>query len=61
MEYFGGPKISQWEGVIEKGFQRRIRITQNSERQLRTLIMASADREREKIQSSQKSMKMKLS
>jgi hypothetical protein len=41
-----------------KRIHRRLRITQNSQRQLRTLIMAPADREREKIQSSQNSVKM---
>jgi hypothetical protein len=41
-----------------KRIQRRLRITQNSQRQLRMLRMAPADREREKIQSSQNSVKM---
>jgi hypothetical protein len=41
-----------------KRIQRRLRTTQNSQRQLRMLRMASTDREREKIQSSQNSVKM---
>jgi hypothetical protein len=41
-----------------KRIQRRLRITQNSQRQLRMLRMAPTDREREKIQSSQNSVKM---
>jgi hypothetical protein len=44
-----------------KNIQRRIRTTQNSQRQLRMLRMASVDREREKIKSSQNSVKMELS
>jgi hypothetical protein len=43
-----------------KRIQRRVRITQNSQRQLRTVRMALADRERETIQSSQNSVKMIL-
>jgi hypothetical protein len=41
-----------------KRIQRRLRITQNSQRQLIMLIMAPTDKEREKIQSSQNSVKM---
>jgi hypothetical protein len=41
-----------------KRIHRRLRTTQNAQRQPRTLKMASTDREREKIQSSQKSIKM---
>jgi hypothetical protein len=41
-----------------KRIQRRLRTTQNSQKQLRMLRMASTDREREKIQSSQNSVKM---
>jgi hypothetical protein len=41
-----------------KRIQRRLRITQNSQKQLRKLRMASADREREKIQSPQNSVKV---
>jgi hypothetical protein len=41
-----------------KRIRIRLRITQNSQRQLRTLRMALVDREREKIQSSQNSVKM---
>jgi hypothetical protein len=41
-----------------KRIQRRLRTTQNLQRQLRTLIMASTDKEREKIQSSQNSVKI---
>jgi hypothetical protein len=41
-----------------KRIQRRIRITQDSQRQLRTVRMASTDREREKNQISQNSMKI---
>ena len=52
MKYFGGPKISQWDGVIQKGYK------EDSQKQLRKLGMASTNREREKIQSSQNSVKM---
>jgi hypothetical protein len=41
-----------------KRIQRRLRITQNSQKQLRKLRMASIDREREKIQSPQNSVKL---
>jgi hypothetical protein len=41
-----------------KRIQRRLRTTQNSQKQLNKLRMALADREREKIQSPQKSEKM---
>jgi hypothetical protein len=41
-----------------KRIQRRLRITQNSQKQLRKLRMASTDREREKIQSPQNSVKL---
>jgi hypothetical protein len=41
-----------------KMIQRRLRTTPNSQRQLMMLRMASIDREREKIQSSQKSVKI---
>jgi hypothetical protein len=41
-----------------KRIQRRLRTTQNSQRQLRTLKMASTNREREKIEISQNSVKM---
>jgi hypothetical protein len=37
-----------------KRIQRRIRTTHNSQKKLRKLIMASTDREREKIQSPKK-------
>jgi hypothetical protein len=55
----------QTDGRIEvvnrtdpKRIQRRLRITQNSQKQLRKLRMASTDREREKIQSLQSSVKL---
>jgi hypothetical protein len=38
--------------------QRRLRTTQNSQKQIRMLIIASTDIEREKIQSSQNPIKM---
>jgi hypothetical protein len=41
-----------------KRIQRRIRITRNSQRQLIMLIMALANKEREKNQSSQNLVKM---
>jgi hypothetical protein len=41
-----------------KSIHRRIITTQNAQRQLEMLGMASADRERVKIQSSQNSVKM---
>jgi hypothetical protein len=41
-----------------KMIYRRLRITQKSQRQLRMLKMASTNKEKEKIQSSQNSMKM---
>jgi hypothetical protein len=41
-----------------KRIQRRLRITQNSQKHLRKLRMASTDREREKIQSPQNSVKL---
>jgi hypothetical protein len=41
-----------------KRIQRRQRTTQNSQRQLRLLRMASTDKEREKIQSFQNSVKI---
>jgi hypothetical protein len=44
-----------------KRIQRRLRTTQNSQRQLRTLRRAAVDRERENIKSSQNSVKMTLS
>jgi hypothetical protein len=44
-----------------KRIQRRLRTTQNSQKKLMNLKMASEDREREKIQSPQNSMKMELS
>jgi hypothetical protein len=44
-----------------KRIQRRLRTTKNLQRQLRMLRMASKDREREKIQCSQNSVKMELS
>jgi hypothetical protein len=44
-----------------KRIQRRLRITQNSQKQLKKLRMASTDREREKIQSPQNSVKLALS
>jgi hypothetical protein len=40
-----------------KRIQRRLRITRNSQKQLRKLKMASADKERAKTQSLQSSMK----
>jgi hypothetical protein len=44
-----------------KRIKRILRITHNSHKKLRKLRMASADREREKIQSPQNSMKLELS
>ena len=44
-----------------KRIYRRLRTTQNSQRQLRMLRMASTDREMEKIQISQNLLKMTLS
>jgi hypothetical protein len=41
-----------------KRIQRRLRTTQNSQKKLRKLKMASTDREREKIQSLQNSVKL---
>jgi hypothetical protein len=41
-----------------KRIQRRIRIIQNSQRKLKMLKMAPADKERESIESSQNSVKM---
>jgi hypothetical protein len=54
MKDFGGPKISQWERRDPKRIQRRLRITQNSQKQLKKLRMASTDREREKNSKSSK-------
>jgi hypothetical protein len=56
MKYFGGPKILGRHDP--KRIQRRVRTTQNSQRQLRMLKMASTDRERKKIKSYQNSVKM---
>jgi hypothetical protein len=58
MKDFGGPKNLSVGRRDPKRIQIRLRTTQNSQRQLRTLKMASTDREREKIQSSKNSMKM---
>jgi hypothetical protein len=60
LAYSGGCGTTDgWALVVDpKRIQRRLRITQNSLRQLRTLRMASADKEREKIQSSQNLVKM---
>jgi hypothetical protein len=41
-----------------KRIQRRLRTTQNAQRKLRMLRMASIDRERETIQNSQNSFKI---
>jgi hypothetical protein len=43
MKDFDGPKISQWEGMIKKRIQRRLRTTKNAQKQIETLRMASAD------------------
>jgi hypothetical protein len=52
MKSFGGPKISRWGGMSE-GIQGGLRITQNSHKFLRKLIITSVDGEKEKIQSPQ--------
>jgi hypothetical protein len=58
MKTFGGPKISQWEGVIQKRIQISLRITQHSQKHLKKLKMDSTNREREKIQSNQNLVKL---
>jgi hypothetical protein len=55
-------KIKKYKATLENGnpkrIQRRLRTTQNSQRKLKMLRMASVDRERENFQSSQNSVKI---
>jgi hypothetical protein len=56
-EIFWWSKKISVERLDPKRIQRTLRITHNFQKHLRKLRMASADREREKIESPQKSMK----
>jgi hypothetical protein len=47
-----------WYMIDPKRIHRKLNASQNSQKQLRKIIMASADREREKIQNSQNSVKI---